>query len=137
MADSNTIAITIELPQIARTFSITVAPGATIRDVKDAVSQECEGRPRAEGQRLIAKGRVLRDEERVEELWLVCSFAFLTSCIRLDSLILLLVSVVEPFCALNSAFRTKMHMFYIWLLVHGHGQWDVLPLQHLQHLLLA
>ena len=91
MADSNTIAITIELPQIAHTFSITVAPGATIRDVKDAVSQECEGRPRAEGQRLIAKGRVLRDEERVEELWLVCSFAFLTSCIRLDSLILLLV----------------------------------------------
>lgn len=77
MADSNasanttTIAITVELPQHERSFRVFVSPGACVRDLKDAIAQECDGRPRAEGQRLIAKGRVLADGDLVEELWKV------------------------------------------------------------------
>jgi hypothetical protein len=77
------IDIRIELPSYSHSFTVQVAPSATVSLVKEAIAAACTGGPRVEGQRIIWRGRVLRDEELVQDLWkvsfmLVCICAVLT-----------------------------------------------------------
>ena len=44
------------------------------KDVKDEIKRVCPGSPRVDGQRVIWRGRLLRDEELVMDIWKVCGF---------------------------------------------------------------
>ncbi|KAL5527205.1 hypothetical protein ACEPAG_5996 [Sanghuangporus baumii] len=63
------VQVTVEHPQYMQTFVVCVPPAGTVSDIKHEIAQACPGNPRVEGQRLISKGRVLDDGERVESLW--------------------------------------------------------------------
>jgi hypothetical protein len=65
--------ITIEHPQLTQRFIVNVPASGTIQDIKRQISLTCPGNPQVEGQRLIAKGRVLDDGENVAEVWNVRS----------------------------------------------------------------
>lgn len=65
------VPVLVELPQYAHSFSVEVDSASSVLQVKEQIAQACPGRPRVEGQRLISKGRVLADAERIEQLWLV------------------------------------------------------------------
>ena len=68
------VPVTVEHPQYTQTFTVRVPPAGTVNDIKHEISQTCPGHPKVEGQRLISKGRILDDGERVESLWTVSSF---------------------------------------------------------------
>ena len=61
----------IEVPAYALSFQIQVQTEWSIRDVKEEIKRVCQGEPRVDGQRIIFRGRILRDEERVEDIWIV------------------------------------------------------------------
>ena len=64
----------VELPAYSHSFQVQVTPSATIRDVKQEITKVCPGAPTAEGQRLVWRGRFLKDEEKLEDIWQVRSF---------------------------------------------------------------
>lgn len=68
---SSLVPITVEHPQYTQTFVVRVPPAGTVGDIKHEIERACPGNPRREGQRLISKGRVLDDAERIEALWVV------------------------------------------------------------------
>ncbi|KAI1789059.1 hypothetical protein LXA43DRAFT_893679 [Ganoderma leucocontextum] len=59
----------VELPAYSHSFQVQVTPSSTVRDVKHEIAKVCPGSPGPEGQRLIWRGRFLRDEEKVEDIW--------------------------------------------------------------------
>ncbi|OCH90729.1 hypothetical protein OBBRIDRAFT_887520 [Obba rivulosa] len=59
----------VELPAYSHSFQIHVQQESSIRDVKQEIARLCPGSPRPDGQRLIWRGRFLKDEERVAEIW--------------------------------------------------------------------
>ena len=61
----------VEFPQYAISFSVSIAPDATVADAKLEISRVCVGNPRSEGQRLICKGRILADTEALAQVWKV------------------------------------------------------------------
>jgi hypothetical protein len=65
------VELRVELPSYSHSFIIQVPISFTILEVKREISRTCTGAPRVDGQRIICRGRVLQDEERVEDLWKV------------------------------------------------------------------
>ncbi|OBZ76980.1 hypothetical protein A0H81_03795 [Grifola frondosa] len=63
------VAIRVELPAYSHSFTVQVPLSATVWDVKQEVTKLCPGAPRAEGQRLIWRGRALQDIEKIEDIW--------------------------------------------------------------------
>ncbi|KAI0320645.1 hypothetical protein OF83DRAFT_1081496 [Amylostereum chailletii] len=59
----------VELPTYSHSFSINVPTSGSIRDVKAEIFKTCHGAPRVEGQRVIWRGRLLRDEQLVQDIW--------------------------------------------------------------------
>lgn len=66
------VELRVELPSYSHSFLIQVPLSYTILEVKGEITRSCPGAPRADGQRIIWRGRVLRDEEKVEDIWKVC-----------------------------------------------------------------
>ncbi|KAG9317608.1 hypothetical protein JVU11DRAFT_1817 [Chiua virens] len=64
-----TVVIRVELPAYSSSFDIQVFEGATVLDVKQAISTVCIGHPRPDGQRVIWRGRSLDEQEKISELW--------------------------------------------------------------------
>ncbi|KAA1466258.1 hypothetical protein DENSPDRAFT_831044 [Dentipellis sp. KUC8613] len=58
----------IELPSYSYSFHIKVPHSSTIPEVKHEIFLRCPGGPRVEGQRLVWRGRFLRDEERLDNI---------------------------------------------------------------------
>lgn len=63
--------ILVEVPQYSLTVNVQVRPNDTISDLKQEISTACPGNPRVEGQRLISKGRILKDTEKIDSIWVV------------------------------------------------------------------
>ncbi|KII95326.1 hypothetical protein PLICRDRAFT_48289 [Plicaturopsis crispa FD-325 SS-3] len=63
------VALRIELPAFSHDFTVSVPASASVLDVKRAITLACPGEPRVDGQRLVWRGRYLRDEEQVSEIW--------------------------------------------------------------------
>ncbi|KAG8916096.1 hypothetical protein FRC01_003376, partial [Tulasnella sp. 417] len=60
--------ITVILPSQSITFKVPINPSATVNDLKNVIHNSCPGRPAQSGQRIIWKGRFLKDEEVVEDV---------------------------------------------------------------------
>lgn len=67
----STVTIRVELPSFSHSFQIQADASWSIKDVKAEIQQSCTGTPRADGQRLIWRGRFLKDEEYVKDIWKV------------------------------------------------------------------
>lgn len=67
----STASLRVELPAYSHSFEVQVTPVSTIRDVKLEIARVCPGSPSPVGQRLIWRGRFLKDEEKVEDVWKV------------------------------------------------------------------
>lgn len=65
------VTIRVELPSFAHSFQIQADASWSIKDVKAEIQRSCTGTPRADGQRLIWRGRFLKDEEYVKDIWKV------------------------------------------------------------------
>jgi hypothetical protein len=65
------VAIRVELPTYSLSFIVDVPISATVLDVKHSISVSCTGQPRVEGQRIIWRGRYLRDQEKISDVWKV------------------------------------------------------------------
>ncbi|PCH41304.1 hypothetical protein WOLCODRAFT_118646 [Wolfiporia cocos MD-104 SS10] len=65
----SSVDIHIEFPAYSYSFDVRVESSSSVRDVKREITRTCTGEPRADGQRLISKGRILSDDERVADLW--------------------------------------------------------------------
>ncbi|KIM90978.1 hypothetical protein PILCRDRAFT_157734 [Piloderma croceum F 1598] len=63
------VELRVELPSYSHSFVIQVPVSYTILEVKGEIFRACVGAPRADGQRIIWRGRLLRDEEKVEDIW--------------------------------------------------------------------
>lgn len=63
--------VLVELPQYSLTLNVQVSPNGTVLDVKQEIAKTCPGEPKVEGQRLISRGRILEDTEKLDTLWLV------------------------------------------------------------------
>ncbi|CAA7259556.1 unnamed protein product [Cyclocybe aegerita] len=61
--------IRVDLPSYSRSFVVQVPPSSSVLRVKQEIQEACPGQPRPEGQRLIWRGRLLADDELVENLW--------------------------------------------------------------------
>ncbi|EMD40612.1 hypothetical protein CERSUDRAFT_148805 [Gelatoporia subvermispora B] len=59
----------VELPSYSHSFQIRVQQESSVYDVKQEIARLCPGNPRPDGQRLVWRGRFLKDEERVAEVW--------------------------------------------------------------------
>ncbi|KAJ3542874.1 hypothetical protein NM688_g5926 [Phlebia brevispora] len=59
----------VELPTHFYSFRIQVLPEWTIQNVKEEIKRVCPGSPKVDGQRVIWRGRLLRDEEQVKDVW--------------------------------------------------------------------
>lgn len=67
---ASAIGIRVELPAYGYSFTVTTdLSSATVLSLKYLISNTCPGAPQVEGQRIIWRGRVLGNEERVAELW--------------------------------------------------------------------
>lgn len=66
------VTIRVELPAYSYSFQIQADAGWSIKDVKAEIQRTCTGEPRADGQRLVWRGRFLKDEESVQDIWKVC-----------------------------------------------------------------
>jgi len=64
--------IRVDLPSYSRSFVVHVQPSCSIINVKQEIYRICPGQPRPDGQRLIWRGRVLSDDENIDNLWKVC-----------------------------------------------------------------
>lgn len=65
------VELRVELPAYSHSFTIQVPPSSTVIEVKQSIQAACKGGPRADGQRLICRGRILEDEERLDIIWKV------------------------------------------------------------------
>lgn len=63
------VSLRIELPAYEHSFELSVSPDTSIGQVKVEISRRCPGQPRPDGQRLISKGRMLSDDQRVADIW--------------------------------------------------------------------
>lgn len=63
------ISLKVELPAHSHSFQVQVAESASIANIKSEISKSCPGGPRVEGQRLIYAGRLLRDDENIQDIW--------------------------------------------------------------------
>ncbi|KDR83580.1 hypothetical protein GALMADRAFT_219401 [Galerina marginata CBS 339.88] len=61
--------IHVDLPSYSRSFVVRVLPSSSVAVLKQEIHRTCPGQPRPEGQRLIWRGRVLADDENIENLW--------------------------------------------------------------------
>jgi hypothetical protein len=68
--------VRVELPAYSHSFSVQVSPSATVFDLKAEIERVCPGGPRVDGQRIIWRGRILRDDEQLEGLWKVSYLKF-------------------------------------------------------------
>ena len=68
--------IRVDLPTHSHSFSVSVPLNYSMLQVKQEIYRICPGQPRPQGQRLICRGRLLKDEETVESLWKVGFFLF-------------------------------------------------------------
>lgn len=66
--------IKVEIPSHTFSFSISLASDASVRDLKHAIFEKCQGKPAVDGQRLITKGRVLKDNETIDSIWVSPDF---------------------------------------------------------------
>lgn len=72
--------IIVEVPSYSYKLSVGVPIASTIREVKQEIERHCPGGPRTDKQRLIALGRELADDERIESIWKAClSYLTLTA----------------------------------------------------------
>ena len=67
------VSLKIELPAHSHSFDVQVPESASIANIKSEISKSCPGGPKEEGQRLIYAGRLLRDDERIQDIWPVSS----------------------------------------------------------------
>ncbi|KAF8165193.1 hypothetical protein B0H34DRAFT_648383 [Crassisporium funariophilum] len=63
--------IRVDLPAYSRSLSLKVDVDSSILQVKQEICRTCPGQPRPDGQRLIWRGRILRDNEHIDDLWKV------------------------------------------------------------------
>ncbi|KAF9651222.1 hypothetical protein BDM02DRAFT_3091734 [Thelephora ganbajun] len=63
------ISLKVELPAHSHSFQVHVPESASIGNIKSEISKSCPGGPKVEGQRLIYAGRLLRDDEQVQDIW--------------------------------------------------------------------
>ncbi|KZT20777.1 hypothetical protein NEOLEDRAFT_1151119 [Neolentinus lepideus HHB14362 ss-1] len=63
------VSLKVELPSHSLSFHVQVPSHSTVLDIKHEIHRACTGAPRVEGQKIIWRGRVLRDDERVDDLW--------------------------------------------------------------------
>ena len=61
----------VELPAYSYSFEIHVQPSWSIQAVKEEIKRVCPGGPQVDGQRMIWRGRFLRDDEQVKDVWKV------------------------------------------------------------------
>lgn len=77
------VELRVELPAYSHSFLVQVSETSTISDLKAEIARICPGAPQVHGQRIIWRGRTLRDEENVSDLWKVCiliNVEFSNSC---------------------------------------------------------
>lgn len=55
--------VTIHLPNHLAPIAVSLPQNATIADLKRAIFNECPGRPKPEGQRIISSGKELADTD--------------------------------------------------------------------------
>lgn len=67
----SSVDLRVELPSYSYSFHIQVQPEWAIQDVKEEIKRVCPGSPQVDGQRVIWRGRFLRDDERVSDVWKV------------------------------------------------------------------
>ncbi|TFK55836.1 hypothetical protein OE88DRAFT_1652341 [Heliocybe sulcata] len=65
----SSVSLKVELPSHSLSFNVQVPLHSTVLDIKHEINRTCTGAPRVEGQKIIWRGRVLRDEERVDDIW--------------------------------------------------------------------
>lgn len=63
------ISLKVELPAHSHSFQVQVPESASIENIKSEISRSCPGGPKVEGQRLIYAGRLLRDDESIQDIW--------------------------------------------------------------------
>lgn len=61
----------VELPAHAQSFSVQVQTHWSVREIKEEIQRACPGSPQVHGQRIIWRGRILRDEEKAQDVWKV------------------------------------------------------------------
>ncbi|PPQ77371.1 hypothetical protein CVT25_010953 [Psilocybe cyanescens] len=61
--------IRVDLPSYSRSFVVKVQPSSTVLQIKEEIYHTCPGQPRTAGQRLIWRGRLLTDDENIDNLW--------------------------------------------------------------------
>ena len=61
----------VEFAAASHSFQVQVPQDASILDVKHEIKTRCPGNPREDGQRVIWRGRLLEDDERVADIWKV------------------------------------------------------------------
>ena len=61
----------VDLPAYSRSLILKVNVSTSILQVKEEIYRTCPGQPRPDGQRLIWRGRILTDNETVDNLWKV------------------------------------------------------------------
>ena len=66
----------VDLPAYSRSLFLKVNASNSILQIKEEIYRNCPGQPRPDGQRLIWRGRILADNETVDNLWKVCLFIF-------------------------------------------------------------
>ncbi|KAL4241415.1 Homocysteine-responsive endoplasmic reticulum-resident ubiquitin-like domain member 1 /2 [Abortiporus biennis] len=59
----------VELPSFSQSFQVQVPESASVLDIKEAIKIKCPGNPSVDGQKLIWRGRFLKDTERLSEVW--------------------------------------------------------------------
>ena len=67
----SSVDLKVELPSYSYSFHVQVQPDWIVQDVKEEIKRVCLGSPEVDGQRVIWRGRFLRDEERVSDVWKV------------------------------------------------------------------
>ena len=67
------ISLKVELPAHSHSFQVQVPESASIANIKSQISKFCPGGPKVEGQRLIYAGRLLCDDEQIQDIWPVSS----------------------------------------------------------------
>lgn len=68
----------VELPAYSQSFHVRVSPSSSVLDVKHAIFTTYPGAPRVDGQRLVWRGRILGDQERIQD---ICQVMILLSAI--------------------------------------------------------
>ncbi|KAI0033787.1 hypothetical protein K488DRAFT_47009 [Vararia minispora EC-137] len=59
----------VELPTHNHSFCVVASTEETVRELKEEIERTCTGQPRADSQRVIWRGRILEDDEHIEDIW--------------------------------------------------------------------